>query len=119
MARAAWRWCRPTRCASARTSRCTCSGRLLGVTAHTVYDVAELPELLDALSGQQLVLIDTAGASPRDPDLARRLRLMNQQKSKIETSLVIPASIQAGAIEEAMKLFAVAQPELLRHHQGG
>ena len=25
-------------------------GRLLGVTAHTVYDVAELPELLDALS---------------------------------------------------------------------
>ena len=85
-------------------------GRLLGVTAHTVYDVAELPELLDALSGQQLVLIDTAGASPRDPDLARRLRLMNQQNSRIETSLVIPASIQAGAIEEAMKLFAVARP---------
>jgi flagellar biosynthesis protein FlhF len=85
-------------------------GRLLGVTAHTVYDVAELPELLDSLSGQQLVLIDTAGASPRDPDLARRLRLMNQAESRIETSLVIPASIQAGAIEEAMKLFAVARP---------
>jgi flagellar biosynthesis protein FlhF len=85
-------------------------GRLLGVTAHTVYDVAELPELLDALSGQQLVLIDTAGASPRDPDLARRLRLLDQSKSRIETSLVIPASIQAGAIEEAMKLFAVARP---------
>jgi len=85
-------------------------GRLLGVTAHTVYDVAELPELLDALSGQQLVLIDTAGASPRDPDLARRLRLLDQSKSQIETSLVIPASIQAGAIEEAMKLFAVARP---------
>src|SRR6187455_156385 len=86
-------------------------GRLLGVTAHTVYDVAELPELLDALSGQQLVLIDTAGASPRDPDLARRLRLLDQSKSRIETSLVLPASIQAGAIEEAMKLFAVARPQ--------
>ena len=85
-------------------------GRLLGVTAHTVYDVAELPDLLDSLSGQQLVLIDTAGASPRDPDLARRLRLMNQANARIETSLVIPASIQAGAIEEAMKLFAVARP---------
>jgi len=85
-------------------------GRLLGVTAHTVYDVAELPELLEALSGQQLVLIDTAGASPRDPDLARRLRLLDQQKSKIETSIVIPASIQAGAIEEAIKLFEVARP---------
>jgi flagellar biosynthesis protein FlhF len=85
-------------------------GRLLGVTAHTVYDVAELPDLLDALSGQQLILIDTAGASPRDPDLARRLRLMNQANANIETSLVIPASIQAGAIEEAMNLFAVARP---------
>jgi flagellar biosynthesis protein FlhF len=85
-------------------------GRLLGVTAHTIYDVAELPDLLEALSGQQLVLIDTAGASPRDPDLARRLRLMSQANSHIETSLVIPASIQAGAIEEAMKLFAVARP---------
>jgi flagellar biosynthesis protein FlhF len=86
-------------------------GRLLGVTAHTVYDVAELPDLVDSLSGQKLILIDTAGASPRDPDLARRLRLMNQQQSKIETSLVIPASIQAGAIEEAIKLFEVAQPQ--------
>jgi flagellar biosynthesis protein FlhF len=86
-------------------------GRLLGVTAHTVYDVAELPELLDSLSGQQLVLIDTAGASPRDPDLARRLRLLDQQKAKIETSIVIPASIQAGAIEEAIKLFEVARPQ--------
>jgi flagellar biosynthesis protein FlhF len=86
-------------------------GRLLGVTAHTVYDVAELPELLDTLSGQHLVLIDTAGASPRDPDLARRLRLLDQQKAKIETSIVIPASIQAGAIEEAIKLFEVARPQ--------
>jgi flagellar biosynthesis protein FlhF len=86
-------------------------GRLLGVTAHTVYDVAELPELLEALSGQQLVLIDTAGASPRDPDLARRLRLLDQQKAKIETSIVLPASIQAGAIEEAIKLFEVARPQ--------
>jgi len=85
-------------------------GRLLGVTAHTVYDVAELPELLDALSGQQLVLIDTAGASPRDPELARRLQLLSQAETRIETSLVIPASIQSGAIEELMKLFAVARP---------
>ena len=84
-------------------------GRLLGVTAHTVYDVAELPELLDAV--RAAARADRyRGASPRDLDLARRLRLMNQEHSKIETSLVIPASIQAGAIEEAMKLFAVARP---------
>ena len=85
-------------------------GRLLGVSAHTVYDVAELPELLDSLGGHQFVLIDTAGASPRDPELARRLRLLHQLQSRVETALVLPASFQAGALDEAVQRFAVAQP---------
>src|SRR5688572_572873 len=72
-------------------------GRLLGVQAHTVYDIAELPELLAALSGNKLVLIDTAGASPRDPELARRLRLLHQLQTSatgpgMETAIVLPAS---------------------------
>jgi flagellar biosynthesis protein FlhF len=81
-------------------------GRLLGVTAHTVYDIGELPELLQALSGQKLVLIDTAGASPRDPELARRLRLLTQ----IESAVVLPASTQSGTIDEVISRFAVAKP---------
>jgi flagellar biosynthesis protein FlhF len=86
-------------------------GRLLGVTAHTVYDIAELPELLAALSGNKLVLIDTAGASPRDPELARRLRLLTQMQSdKLESTIVLPASTQSGTIDEVMARFAVAQP---------
>jgi flagellar biosynthesis protein FlhF len=86
-------------------------GRLLGVTAHTVYDIAELPELLAGLAGQRLVLIDTAGASPRDPELARRLRLLQQmQQEKIETSIVLPASTQAGTIDEVLNRFSLASP---------
>ena len=86
-------------------------GRLLGVTAHTVYDIAELPELLAGLAGQRLVLIDTAGASPRDPELARRLRLLHQmQQDKIESTIVLPASTQAGTIDEVLSRFAPAQP---------
>jgi flagellar biosynthesis protein FlhF len=86
-------------------------GRLLGVTAHTVYDIAELPELLAGLAGQRLVLIDTAGASPRDPELARRLRLLQQmQQDKIESAIVLPASTQAGTIDEVLNRFALAQP---------
>jgi flagellar biosynthesis protein FlhF len=81
-------------------------GRLLGVTAHTVYDIGELPELLQALAGQKLVLIDTAGASPRDPELARRLRLLTQ----IESAVVLPASTQSGTIDEVISRFAVAKP---------
>lgn len=85
-------------------------GRLLGVTTHNVYDVAELPELLYELRGCQFVMIDTAGASPRDPELARRLRLLNQMQASIETSLVLPASTQAGAIDEVVQRFELAKP---------
>ena len=95
-------------------------GRLLGVTAHTVYDIAELPELLAGLAGQRLVLIDTAGASPRDPELARRLRLLHADAAgpKLETAIVLPASTQAGAIDEVLRRFALAQPTAVLHHQG-
>jgi flagellar biosynthesis protein FlhF len=86
-------------------------GRLLGVTAHTVYDIAELPELLAGLAGQRLVLIDTAGASPRDPELARRLRLLQQmQQDKMESAIVLPASTQAGTIDEVLNRFTLAKP---------
>jgi flagellar biosynthesis protein FlhF len=85
-------------------------GRLLGVTAHTVYDIAELPELLEGLSGAQLVLIDTAGASPRDPELARRLKLLSQMQRPIETAIVLPASAQAAVIDEVLQRFELAKP---------
>jgi flagellar biosynthesis protein FlhF len=89
-------------------------GRLLGVTAHTVYDIAELPDLLAGLAGQRLVLIDTAGASPRDPELARRLRLLHQMQgnggTRLESAIVLPASTQAGSIDEVLNRFALAQP---------
>jgi flagellar biosynthesis protein FlhF len=85
-------------------------GRLLGVTTHNVFDVAELPELLYELRNCQFIMIDTAGASPRDPELARRLRLLSQMQSSIQTSLVLPASTQAGAIDEVVQRFALAKP---------
>jgi flagellar biosynthesis protein FlhF len=85
-------------------------GRLLGVTTHNVFDVAELPELLYELRNCQFIIIDTAGASPRDPELARRFRLLNQMQASIETSLVLPASTQAGAIDEVVQRFELAKP---------
>jgi flagellar biosynthesis protein FlhF len=85
-------------------------GRLLGVTTHNVFDVAELPELLYELRGCQFIMIDTAGASPRDPELARRLRLLSQMQASIQTALVLPASTQAGAIDEVVQRFALARP---------
>lgn len=85
-------------------------GRLLGVTTHNVYDIAELPELLYELRNHQFVMIDTAGTGPKDPELARQLRLLSEFSASIETSLVLPASTQAGAIDEVVQRFALAKP---------
>ena len=85
-------------------------GRLLGVTTHNVFDVAELPELLFELRHYQFVMIDTAGTSPRDPELARQLRLLSGMQASIETALVLPASTQTGAIDEVVQRFALARP---------
>lgn len=85
-------------------------GRLLGVTTHNAYDVAELPELLYETRGCKFVMIDTAGASPRDPELARQLRLLQNMQASVETALVLPASTQAGAIDEVVQRFALAKP---------
>ncbi len=85
-------------------------GRLLGVTTHNVFDISELPELLYELRNYQFVMIDTAGTSPRDPELARQLKLLSTFSTSIETSLVLPASTQAGAIDEVIQRFALAKP---------
>ena len=76
MARAASRSCRPTPCASARMNRCTCWDACSASPRTTSIDVGRAARTAVRTAGQQFVMIDTAGASPRDPELARRLRLL-------------------------------------------
>ncbi|WP_129775095.1 flagellar biosynthesis protein FlhF [Peristeroidobacter soli] len=85
-------------------------GRLLGVPAYALDGSAELADVLDHLSDKRLVLIDTAGLSPRDPRLEQELKLLSAASERMETTLVLSASAQAGAIEEAVTRFASAKP---------
>src|SRR5512138_192710 len=85
-------------------------GRLLGVPAYATDGASELAELLDHLDGKRFVLIDTAGYSQRDPRLEEELATLASASSRLETSLVLSAASQAGAIEEAVERFAPAQP---------
>lgn len=84
-------------------------GRLLGAPAYAIDGVHELPNLLDHLADRRLVLIDTAGLSQRDTRLAGELKALAAANPKLETSLVLSAAAQAGAIEEAVERFAPAQ----------
>jgi flagellar biosynthesis protein FlhF len=85
-------------------------GRLLGVPAYAIDGAAELADVLDHLSDKRLVLIDTAGLSPRDPRLEQELTLLAAASQRMETTLVLSAAAQAGAIEEAVQRFAPAKP---------
>ncbi|HYM41991.1 MAG TPA: flagellar biosynthesis protein FlhF [Steroidobacteraceae bacterium] len=85
-------------------------GQLLGVPVYAPDGFAGLGVLLAQLSRYRLVLIDTPGTSVRDPQLAARLAVLANSASRLESALVLPANTQAGAIEEAVRRFAPANP---------
>lgn len=85
-------------------------GQLLGVPVHVPERFEALPELLTRLERHRLVLIDTPGSSLRDAQLGVRLSVLANCASKLETALVLAASTQAGALEEAVQRFRPANP---------
>lgn len=85
-------------------------GRLLGVPAYAIDGPRELAGLLDHLGDKRFVLIDTAGLGQRDARLSADLPLLAAASERLETTLVLSAAAQAGAIEEAVERFAPAQP---------
>lgn len=85
-------------------------GRLLGAPAYVVEGISELPALLESLGQRRLVLIDTAGLSPRDARLGEELAALAKASPRMQTTLVLSAAAQAGAIEEAVERFAPARP---------
>jgi len=85
-------------------------GQLLGAPVYAPDGFAGLPVLLAQLSRYRLVLIDTPGSSVRDPQLAARLAVLANSASRLESALVLPANSQAGALDEAVRRFAPANP---------
>jgi flagellar biosynthesis protein FlhF len=85
-------------------------GRLLGVPAYAIDGAGEVAGALEQLQDKRLILIDTAGLSPRDPRLEQELATLASASKRMETTLVLSAAAQAGAIEEAVQRFAAAQP---------
>jgi flagellar biosynthesis protein FlhF len=85
-------------------------GQLLGVPVHVPERFEALPDLLTRLERCRLVLIDTPGSSLRDAQLTARLGVLANCASKLETALVLAASTQAGALEEAVQRFKPANP---------
>jgi flagellar biosynthesis protein FlhF len=90
-------------------------GRLLGVECYALDSPAALADLLPRLPRHRLVLIDTAGISPRDAHTKERAAAMNDvaQAHDIQVWLTLSAGAQAGVIADAMRAFKAFDPRAL------
>jgi flagellar biosynthesis protein FlhF len=90
-------------------------GRLLGVECFTLDDPAALSDLMPRLPRHRLVLVDTAGLSPRDKQLQQRAAIIGDaaRRSGMDLWLTLSAGAQAGVIEDAMQAFRAFDPRAL------
>lgn len=86
-------------------------GQLLGASVYVPERFGDLPALLSQLSHYRLVLIDTPGASLKDPKFTARLGVLANCASRLDCVLVLSANTQAAALEEIVRRFEPAHPK--------
>ena len=85
-------------------------GRLLGIETLAVGSHAELQQQRARWSGRRLVLIDTAGALPRDGAALQALHEQLSGLTELRTLLVLPASAQPELLQCCLERFAAFRP---------
>jgi flagellar biosynthesis protein FlhF len=65
----------------------------------------ELPALLQRVSRQRLVLVDTVGLSARDERAAGALRVLRAASPQMEIAITLAASMQTGVVEECLERY--------------
>lgn len=78
-------------------------GRELGIVAHQAHDRNELEEMLSLLSLKRLVLIDTAGIAPRDPQRQDLLDLIDVPG--VKRVVVLNAGAHGDTLDEIATAF--------------
>ena len=81
--------------------------RILNIPLHVARDEQHLAELLPAVSSKRLVLIDTAGMSPRDMHMMDALKNLPVINERLNLLLVLSAQAQYSAMADAINRFQV------------
>ncbi len=85
--------------------------RILDVPVRKAPTPEELKVTLNALSDKRLILVDTAGMSPRDLRLSEHLSLLKTGNRRVRTFLTLSATTQQSALEQAIQSFGTSEPE--------
>jgi flagellar biosynthesis protein FlhF len=87
--------------------------RILGVPMHVAANARELGGVLASLADRRLVLIDTAGMSPRDDRLAAQFATLAVPGARLRTLLAIAANAEHLALDGIARSYAAARPEAI------
>ncbi|MHB8919468.1 MAG: flagellar biosynthesis protein FlhF [Halothiobacillus sp.] len=79
--------------------------RIFNIPLHVARDEQHLSELLPAVADRRLVLIDTAGMSPRDLQMMNLLKKMPEIDQRVNLLLVLSAQAQYSAMVDAINRF--------------
>jgi flagellar biosynthesis protein FlhF len=80
-------------------------GRRLGVPVYTADSAAALSARLAELNDCKLVLIDTAGLSPRDARITEQISELSAGSRPVRTCLVLAANSQCTDVQQSIRLF--------------
>lgn len=83
-------------------------GSLLGVPVQAATSPADLTRSLASFADRKLVLIDTAGMSPRDRDLTEQFLTLSGMGDEVSIYLVLSAIAQQQVLSEAVQVFSQA-----------
>lgn len=83
--------------------------RILNVPLRTADSADALQQALEAFADRRLVLVDTAGMSPRDRQLLEQLAMLRGPRP-IKACLVVSAQVQSEAVEETLRAFKKLKP---------
>lgn len=81
-------------------------GRLVGIAVYVLDKVSDLPGLLQRLGDRRMVLIDTAGCSPRSANFERHIRDLRDTLPNAQFALVLSAATQIGTLREVVGGYA-------------
>ncbi len=84
--------------------------RLLGVPMLSVSAKHPLDYILSQFKQKKLILIDTAGMSKNDLDIAKQLESLKQTHRDIKRFLLVPATNQLAVIKQSIDLFRRFSP---------
>lgn len=80
-------------------------GQMLGIPVFAADDKADLAAVMSRLAERTLVLLDTAGMSPRDTRLAAQLGMLEGARDRLRTYLVMAANAHGRDLQQVIERF--------------